>query len=91
MAKASAARIFSDQSRKTAIKGKAEVMAEVKQHVEEAAMLLRSLGRDYEKCAWVLEDSLQFLNEAAGEKYEQYQTESVDWASLVQAEKLIYS
>jgi len=89
MARTSAARVFNSNlntdSRISPIKSKVEVMAEVKQHIEEAAMLLRSLGRDYEKSAWVLEDSLQFL----GESQSSYLA-PVDWASLVQAEELIY-
>jgi hypothetical protein len=97
MAKSSAVRSLVQVGKRPM--SKAEVMNEVRLHVEEAAMLLRSLGRDYEKAAWLLEDSLQ-IGTSETERVEQSvdwsvdrgrDRSAVDWASLIQAEELIYS
>jgi hypothetical protein len=72
-----------------------EVAAEAKRHIEEAARLLRSLGRDYEKAAWMIEDTLHYAfsekensDFETGANDENYAASGVDWASLVQAEEL---
>jgi len=44
----------------------ADVLSQVKAHIESAAALLRSLGSDYEKTAWMVEDTANYLTE----KYE---------------------
>ena len=76
---------------------KSETLANVKQNVEEAVSLLRSLGKDYEKAAWMLEDSLNFAlpdtdradtDRASMFSDDLYATQGVDWASLIQAEEL---
>lgn len=71
---------------------KAETLANVKHNVEEAVSLLRSLGKNYEKAAWMLEDSLNFAlseTDKASMFFEDiYATQGVDWASLIQAEEL---
>ena len=73
----------------TSVRTKAEVMDEVQQHIAEAAMLLRSLGKDYEKAAWVLEDSLQFVSSESGQSdlesfdRDTFSAKSIDWASFI--------
>jgi len=79
---------------------KKEVLANVRKNVEDAVRQLRSLGSDYEKAAWMLEDSLSY---ALADKTEVFSDDlffdhlhgnqgvdwaSSDWASLIQAEEL---
>lgn len=42
---------------------RSEILTQVKAHIESAAMLLRSLGSDYEKTAWMVEDTAHYLTE----------------------------
>ena len=43
------------------------VIKDVKSRVSEAAALLRSLGGDYQRVAWLIEDSLSYIDEAFDE------------------------
>jgi hypothetical protein len=66
---------------------KSEALAKVRKNVESAVEELRSLGKNYEKAAWMLEDSLNYaLNES--DQSAVYVADGVDWASLIQAEEL---
>lgn len=38
-----------------------EILSQIRNHIEQAAMLLRSLGNEYERTAWMVEDSAQYL------------------------------
>ena len=72
---------------------KSEVLTKVRKNVEEAVNQLRSLGRDYEKAAWMLEDSLNYAlsenDRATVFSDEIYSTQGVDWVSLTQVEELL--
>ena len=84
MAKASSLKLVPQTPSSQIGAGKTEVLANVRKNIEEAVRQLRSLGQGYEKAAWMLEDSLNYaLSEG-----EHYETQGVDWASLIQAEEL---
>ena len=40
-----------------------EIISQVRLHIESAAALLRSLGAEYERAAWLVEDSVQFIQD----------------------------
>lgn len=39
-----------------------EVLDEVREHIQRAAALLRTLGQGYDRVGWVLEDALMYLS-----------------------------
>lgn len=41
-----------------------EILYQVRAHIESAASLLRSLGSDYERTAWMVEDTVNHLAES---------------------------
>lgn len=45
-------------------KNRTEAIEQVKEHVAAASGLLKPLGGDFERVAWMLEDSLMYLDEA---------------------------
>lgn len=45
-------------------KNREETIALVKEHICAAAGLLRPLGEDFERVAWLIEDSTMYLDEA---------------------------
>ena len=93
MAKASSLKLVSELSQSNeSCPGKNEVLANVRLNIEEAVRQLRSLGRDYERAAWMLEDSLNYAlsegDKSIAMSDEIYAAQGVDWASLIQAEEL---
>ena len=97
MAKATALKLVRDLPQsQPAQPGKEEVLSSVRQNIEHAVSQLRTLGRGYEKAAWMLEDSLNYAfaesDRTAGFTVELtdeiYSAQGVDWASLIQAEEL---
>ena len=93
MAKASSLKLVHELRPKQHIESaEKEVLANVRQNIEEAVRKLRTLGPSYEKAAWMLEDSLSYAfsenDKSTIYPDELYSSQGVDWASLIQAEEL---
>lgn len=54
------------------------VIKDVKSRIAESVALLKSLGADYQKVAWMLEDSLSYIDEAYDEAHRGGEDDEID-------------
>ena len=72
-------------------KSREEQLAEVREHIQAASSILQTLSPELARVAWMLEDSLSFIDEAEAEKENTKSAHTSTDVTLDELEELVSS